>query len=124
MKHISVIIILLTAYSLTFGQNSQDTYTNNLDVAEYLYNKGIIDLFAEKSQIDTTGKLALSLAAYYEFSTRDIDYDRMRKILETYYGKDFSDKTPTQIETMFAKLMKQIDDIISTQNLSYLKEKF
>ncbi len=96
-------------------------YENNLQVSQYLYEQNVIQRFLDLPQLSDDQKKSLMLAIYYQFSIEDIDLGVMRKILKIVYLKDFSQKSDSEVEADFAKLIKKIDDSFYQKDYSYLK---
>lgn len=122
MKKFFFIFLLLTSFYVLKSQtDSLALYENNLQVSQYLYEQNVIQRFLDLPQLTDNQKKSLMLAIYYQFSIEDIDLGVMRKILKIVYVKDFSQKSDSEVEADFAKLIKKIDDSFYQKDYSYLK---
>ncbi len=122
MKKFFFIFLLLTSFYVLKSQtDSLALYENNLQISQYLYEQNVIQRFLDLPQLTDNQKKSLMLAIYYQFSIEDIDLGVMRKILKIIYVKDFSQKSDSEVEADFAKLIKKIDDSFYKQDFSYLK---
>ncbi len=122
MKKFFFLILLSISFLVLKAQNDTSLYEKNLQISQYLYEQHVIQKFIDLSQLTDAQKQSLMLAIYYEFSIEDIDIGRMRKILKIVYLKDFSQKSDSEVEADFAKLIKKIDDSFYQKDYSYLKK--